>query len=1145
MTDRELFLAALDRNDPSARARYLVEHCPEPEVRARVERLLAAFGEAGNFLEQPADPGPTITHDPGPMPTAEYTPGGEAGAVIAGRYTLVERIGTGGMGEVWVARQTEPVSRKVALKLIKAGMDSKQVMARFEAERQALAMMDHPNIAKVLDGGLHEQRPFFVMELVKGVPITDYCDARKLTPRERLELFVPVCQAIQHAHQKGIIHRDIKPSNVLIALYDDKPVVKVIDFGVAKATGGTLTEATIDTGFGGVVGTPQYMSPEQATFNNLDIDTRSDVYSLGVLLYELLAGSPPFSRKELERKGLLEILRVVREEEPPRPSNKLSTADALPTLSANRGTDPKSLTGLLRNELDWVVMKALEKDRSRRYETANGFAADVLRYLSGEAVQAHPPSAVYRLKKFVRRHRGQVIAASLVLAVLVAGMIGTSVGLLQAEARRQDSDQARADEATQRQAAEKAADAERLAKRDAESQKQQALTAAEEERKAKGEADAKRKEAETNLAFARKGNEILGSVFRGLDPRRRYATAAELRNALRDNLNKAVRELDGSAIGDPLEVAGMQHTLGLSLLALGEANAAIVVLQKANETLKARLGADHHHTLVSTANLAHGYRLAGLVGKALPLLEKTLPRLKDTLGPGHSDVLAAMDNLAGCYRDAGQLDKAVPLFAETFRRMKDKHGPDHSDTLTAMVGLAVAYVDAGEPHKALPLLTDALKRRQDALGANHYQTLATSHNLAECYRHAGLLAKALPLHKETLQRMKDALGVDHPDAIRSMAGLASCYQNAGDPDKALPLLEEALKLSRFRQGPDHPDTLTCMNNLAGGYRLARLLDKALPLLVETLRLTKEKSGANHPDTLSSMNNLGDAYGEARQFDKAIPLLQETLRLRKAILGLKHFETHATMNNLGLAYLGTGEMDKALPLLEETLDLRKASRLGLDHPNTIRSMNNLGMAYHAAGQFDKALPLVAEALRRREATLGPDHPGTIDYKGNLGKVYVAAGQGGKAAVVLGEFVAGVRKRHPTDDPQFAMLLAQVALELLQCGQHAAAEEMLRECVAIREKRAPDAWSTFNAQSMLGEALVGQKKYADAEPLLLAGYEGMKKREKTIPPPAATRIPEALDRLIDLYTATDRPDEAMKWRAERAKYPFVAPAPRAVR
>jgi WD40 repeat protein/serine/threonine protein kinase len=492
VTEEQVFLAALELTDPAERAAYLDRTCGgDATFRRQVEALLAAHFRSGTFLDSPAVdrpregalPDPTATANLGPdganvPPASPADSGGatadgsgkdeQAGTVVAGKYTLVEVIGEGGMGSVWRARQTEPVKRFVAVKLIKAGMDSRQVLARFEAERQALALMDHPNIAKVLDGGLHDHRPFFVMELVKGVPITEFCDARKLTPKERLELFVPVCQAIQHAHQKGIIHRDIKPSNVLIALYDDRPVVKVIDFGVAKATGGALTEQTIDTGFGALVGTPEYMSPEQATFNNLDIDTRSDVYALGGLLYELLTGSPPFARKELERKGLLEVLRVVREEEPPRPSTKLSTADALPSLSANRGTEPKKLTGMLRNELDWIVMKALEKDRSRRYETANGFAADVLRYLSGEAVRAHPPSAAYRLKKFVRRNKGPVIAASLVLFALLAGMAGTTGGLI--EARRQEQEARKQEQVARDETAAKeqarAAEAERVRERD-------------------------------------------------------------------------------------------------------------------------------------------------------------------------------------------------------------------------------------------------------------------------------------------------------------------------------------------------------------------------------------------------------------------------------------------------------------------------------------------------------------------------------------------------------------------------------------------------------------------------------------------------------------------------------------------------------
>src|SRR5262249_50370884 len=341
--------------------------------------------------------------------------------------------GEGGMGTVWMGQQTEPVRRLVALKLIKAGMDSKHVIARFEAERQALALMDHANIARVLDAGTTSAgRPYFVMDLVKGVPITRYCDEHHLTPRQRLELFIPVCQAVQHAHQKGIIHRDIKPSNVLIALYDGQPVPKIIDFGVAKATGPPLTEKTLVTGFGSIVGTLEYMSPEQAELNQLDIDTRSDIYSLGVILYELLTGTTPLHRKRLERTALLDALRLIREEEPQRPSTRLSTTEELPAIAANRGVEPGNLSGMLRGELDWIVMKALEKDRTRRYETANSFARDVQRYLDDEPVQACPPSARYRVQKFVRRNKSPVVAAVLLLLALVAGVIGTTWGMIRA-----------------------------------------------------------------------------------------------------------------------------------------------------------------------------------------------------------------------------------------------------------------------------------------------------------------------------------------------------------------------------------------------------------------------------------------------------------------------------------------------------------------------------------------------------------------------------------------------------------------------------------------------------------------------------------------------------------------------------------------
>jgi WD40 repeat protein/tRNA A-37 threonylcarbamoyl transferase component Bud32 len=420
-----ILLAALGQPTAEARSVYLDDVCKgDPALREHVNRLLAAHPKAVEFLHQPAAPDGEKT--------AAYVPTGEkSGAIVAGRYKLLEKIGEGGMGEVWVADQHEPIRRRVALKLIKPGMDSRTVLARFEAERQALAVMDHPNIAKVLDAGTTpDGRPYFVMELVKGTPITEFCDARRLTPKQRLELFVPVCQAIQHAHTKGIIHRDIKPSNVLVALHDELPVPKVIDFGIAKAVGQKLTEMTIYTGFGALVGTPAYMAPEQATFNQLDIDTRADVYALGVLLYELLAGSPPVEPERMKNAALDEVLRLVRDEEPPRPSQRLSTSQAKASIAATRQSDPARLAQLIRGELDWIVMKALEKDRNRRYETANGFAADVQRYLAGEQVLAVPPSAAYRVKKFIRKNQLTLtIAVSFVVLLLVAVLVSASLAV--------------------------------------------------------------------------------------------------------------------------------------------------------------------------------------------------------------------------------------------------------------------------------------------------------------------------------------------------------------------------------------------------------------------------------------------------------------------------------------------------------------------------------------------------------------------------------------------------------------------------------------------------------------------------------------------------------------------------------------------
>jgi serine/threonine protein kinase len=418
-----ILAAAVELSSEPERRRFVADACTgDADMQRRVEELIEHHFCAGSFLE----PGAVVRMDAVNEPIREQ-PGN-----MIGPYKLLEQIGEGGMGVVFMAEQQEPIRRKVALKVIKPGMDTRQVIARFEAERQALALMDHPNIARVLDAGTvgsgrsaldsekstlpTHSRPYFVMELVRGTPITEYCDKDQLMLCERLELVIHVCQAVQHAHQKGIIHRDLKPSNVLVTLQDGTPLVKVIDFGIAKALGQHLTDKTLFTGFAQMIGTPLYMSPEQAALSNVDVDTRSDIYSLGVLLYELLTGTTPLSCERLKEVGYDEMRRLIREEEAPRPSTRISTlGQAAATISTQRRTDPRRLSRLFRGEMDWIVMKALEKDRNRRYETASAFAADIERYMHDQPVLACPPSALYRVRKFVRRNRRALAVVGLFL----------------------------------------------------------------------------------------------------------------------------------------------------------------------------------------------------------------------------------------------------------------------------------------------------------------------------------------------------------------------------------------------------------------------------------------------------------------------------------------------------------------------------------------------------------------------------------------------------------------------------------------------------------------------------------------------------------------------------------------------------------
>jgi serine/threonine protein kinase/tetratricopeptide (TPR) repeat protein len=791
---QSIFHAALEKQSPEERDAYLAQACgDDAELRREVERLLAAYPQVGSFLEPPArEVGATIDDRHAQRP-----------GMVIGPYKLLQEIGEGGMGTVWMAEQTQPVQRKVALKIIKAGMDSRHVLARFEAERQALALMDHPNIARVLDAGAtSEGRPYFVMELVKGQPITQYCDEHRLTPKERLQLFVPVCQAIQHAHQKGIIHRDIKPSNVLVAPYDGKPVVKVIDFGVAKATGRRLTDKTLFTEFGAVVGTLEYMSPEQAELNNKDIDTRSDIYSLGVLLYELLTGTTPLDRKRLKEGAFVELLRLIREEEPPKPSTRLSESkDSLPSVSAQRQMEPAKLTRLVRGELDWIVMKCLEKERSRRYETANGLARDIERYLHDEAVDACPPSTRYRLHKFARKHKHAFVTAAVIVVILTLGAILSAwlaVRARQAEAAAMDALKA---EAVQRGAAEQQRD----------------------------RADRSAAEARAVIDFL--SEDLLGQA----DPNR---NTPDKRMTVEELLLKAEQAIAANPhfTQHPAAEATLRATIGNTYFKLGLLGEAERHLREAVRIRQKSLGADDLLTLAAQETLAD-FLIRGpdRPSEAEPLSRQTWEARRRVLGPEHRDTLNSMDTYAQALQGLGRPEDAKKLYEQCLEARQRLFGPHDEDALVSMNNLAVLLLEMGNPQAAIPILSEVVKVRQ--MGSPMLlESAMTVANLASAHYQAGNLTEANRLITDELASGKLAPEIAETDRL---AGLAlRIWVDQGRLDEAIQRGREVVIRRRMLYSEVHHMTGAALLDLGRALALKGEYKEAEPILKEASEILR-------------------------------------------------------------------------------------------------------------------------------------------------------------------------------------------------------------------------------------------------------------------------------------------------------------------
>ncbi len=953
-------------------------------------------------------------------------PADEDVGTVIGPYQLVRRIGQGGMGDVWLAEQSEPIRRRVALKVIKQGMDTRAVVARFDAERQALALMDHPCIAKVLDAGATQRgRPFFVMEYVEGEPVNEYCNRRNLSTRARLELFVRICEGVQHAHQKAVIHRDLKPSNILVAEVDGRPVPKIIDFGVAKATTQRLTEMTMFTEMGQIIGTPEYMSPEQAAANDDDIDTRADVYALGVILYELLAGALPFESRELRKAGYDAIRRIIVEQDPPRPSTRFSALGERATqVAAHHGTAPQRLRSELRGDLDWITMKALEKDRNRRYETANGLAADVRRHLRDEPVVAGPPSTSYRLDKLVRRNRGTFAAVAVVAVVMIGATVVSSVMYAREQA------------------------ASRAAKR----------------------------EAVRSAQVSR----FLGDMLTGVGPHVARGRDTELLRAILADTQKRL----STELADQPEVeATLRLQLAHTYRQLGDWDAAGKQIERIKELQSARGIEQPGRGLVAGAEAVLAWARGDLPA-AETLYRESLAAMA---GQAAMDSLAWAESnlqLGNIVVQLGRYDEADSLMHVSlgvYRRLS----PESDAIAVTLNSLGNLGRYQGDLEASEANYREALAIHRRVLGEDHPYISTDLHNLGRLLEARGKAAEAEAMLLESLVVLDKVYPGAHADKALVMRSVAEFYLNQQRPDRADSLTHAALAMTRQIYGDDSIETYRARVAVGELMQRGGRLQEAEKIFADIVPVARRQAALDPlllPDVLHRQATACSRQGRDRE---AVPLFEEAVALYTAAQGADHPNTLLVRNDCARSLSNLGEDAAALQQLQSVLEARERV-LGPSHPETSITRVDLGRTLWRLDRFPEAEASLRRGRDDYVAAKGPENPGRWPATIHLAAALRDLGRFEEATKDLREAEAFYLKQQGEAGTTTRLIRARLASIALCEGRAEEADRLAAQALDPAPGAVAD-WLPGRVQLEFGQALLGRGRLDDALPRLRRGYD----------------------------------------------------------